>query len=117
VGYKLNPLAWTATSPATVYVIVHPDYEDLCKIGWAANPARRCADLSVAFPFEPPALHGSITCPNRHVAEAVECNVHHALADCRTRPNGEWFLIPPDDAMAIIDDVRKELVARLSLAA
>lgn len=77
--------------PICVYVIAvvsGPGQTAAVKIGVAANPAARLAQLRTGSPFEME-LVCCFTLPDRQIAMHVEGTFHHAYAHKRLK--GEWF--------------------------
>ncbi|WP_375338386.1 GIY-YIG nuclease family protein [Variovorax paradoxus] len=76
-----------------VYVVHEVAQPDICKIGVARNPVRRCSHLQVGTWRELMLAH-SFHLPGEAIAFAVEQEVHKALSDVRQR--GEWFWAAPE---------------------
>lgn len=78
-----------------VYVIAESGENGNVKIGIAADPVGRLAQLQTGNPNEL-SLHRKYLCPTREIAQVAEKLTHERLADHRL--NGEWFSCGIDDA-------------------
>ena len=91
-----------SSAPHSVYIIAESSTGPL-KIGIAANPEGRLADLQVGNP-RPLLLVHSFACGSRAKAEQAERNFHRILAAYSIR--GEWFDCSIEEAIKQIPFVR-----------
>lgn len=91
-----------------VYVIEHGD-TGYCKIGISTNLPRRLAHLQSGTPFVL-SLAYEMEFADRDRAFAVERGAHQRMTGFRAR--GEWFFCDPQDAIAAIEAVAKEVLVQ-----
>ena len=81
-----------------LYIIENCD-NGLVKIGYSLDPQRRCASLQTGSSAELRVAHRAEVDPNR--AAVLERKLHQEMAHARVR--GEWFAIPADQAVLLLD--------------
>lgn len=93
--------SWT---PGYVYVLRHPRYADLCKIGETINPANRLTQYNSSDPFAEFRYHYMIRVEDtRSLAFAF----YDLYADLRL--HGEWYDLHPNDAVKNLKRLRETL--------
>lgn len=93
------PLEARLRAAGCVYVISYRDTDDaICKIGRANDPERRLKQLSTSNPYALK-LDAVFATPD---STAVESSAHFHFSD--RRMNGEWFAVPPHEAVAFVRD-------------
>lgn len=83
----------------TTYIYVIGTQGNLQKIGYAADPAKRLAQLQTGNP-EKLFLHYKIPVPDTR-ARLVEQRIHKEINYKRTM--GEWFKLSPKEAIDLLD--------------
>lgn len=96
-----------------IYVIVNGeasiDVSAHVKIGLSDNPKLRLRELQVSSPVRM-TLFGKIQVRDRTLAEYIEKIVHRTLRTNRLR--GEWFYLPPNEALDIVAFTVKDAKAK-----
>ena len=85
-----------------VYVIFHPNYPYQSKVGLAVDPKRRLAAANTWSPTARFGLCGAVRFTDAPTAERV---AHRLLKAHRGR--GEWFRIPPIEALNLLRGLRR----------
>jgi hypothetical protein len=92
---------WT---PGYVYVLRHPRYADLCKVGETVSPTRRLMNYNSACPYKQYRYHFMCRCADtRFVAHSFYDRFHES------RLHGEWYDCPPETAANELRQIREEL--------
>ncbi len=78
-----------------LYVLVHPLYPNLCKIGHTCDPRQRLSTYNTSDPFRRYEFAHVESVYNRRLGEQA---VHSLLASYRIGKT-EWFQIHPEDAV------------------
>jgi hypothetical protein len=86
-----------------VYVITNPAWPDWVKIGCAVDAQNRFKDYHTYSPMRDYQLVHTIATPDREKAERV---AHKAAAMCGKR-QGEWFKIPSEEAVTILQHIKE----------
>ena len=92
---------WT---PGYVYVLRHPRYADLCKVGETAKPTDRLRVYNCACPYKQYRYHYMCRFNDTR-------SVAHAFYDrfFEFRLHGEWYDCTPEAAAEVIRQMREEL--------
>jgi hypothetical protein len=82
-----------------VYVLTHPLFDGLVKIGKARDPFKRLDTYQTGDPLRRYKLHGYVYFPRSLRAEK---RIHRILAKYCISENSEWFEMDVDEALALI---------------
>jgi len=85
-----------------VYIIGHPSWPDLLKIGRAFNPESRLKGYQTGCPKRDYRLHYAVYFEDCYVAERA-IHAYHV----KWRREGEWFYIDLDEAIHSIDKLKE----------
>lgn len=107
--YAKSDKAMATTTEGYVYVIVHPMWPDLSKIGFSRNPKGRVAQANTWCPNSKYEVHAAVYSDN---APALEAEVHRGLADRRIERQGEWFSINRWHGENLIRKIKREMEKR-----
>ncbi len=104
-NYAVGDAREKAKRDGFVYVIVHPDFEGVCKIGRTRDPNRRLASANTWCPYNKFELHAAV-----YSEDAIELEklVHEALKVRDREEVGEWFYINRWHAENLIYKVQRE---------
>ena len=100
---------YDAKKAGFVYVIVHPDWLGLSKIGFSHNPKGRVSQANTWCPYNKYYVHAAIYSDD---AQALEAEVHKVLTSRDRKEVGEWFLINQWHAENLIRRKKREKEAR-----
>ena len=90
---------------AIVYIVTHPRFEGLIKIGEANVLEKRLRTLKTAAP-EPYDCHYAVEVENKAIAQAVEQLLHRVFAKDRYK-RSEWFKTAPQEAKRLLSRIVK----------
>ncbi len=88
-----------------VYVIWHPDWDQVCKIGKSRDPDQRLRDANTWCPYNKFEMHCAIYSDD---AVELESLVHQALKVRDREETGEWFVINRWHAENLIWKVKRD---------
>lgn len=91
-------------SPGYVYVLRHPRYADLCKVGETINPQRRLRHYNTSCPYKE--YRFNYLFRTDYVREVIYpfYDSNHEL-----RLHGEWFQLTPEEASVQLRTLKAEL--------
>ena len=106
--YKSLDDAWShnkieSIDQGEVYIIINTAWPDWVKIGCAVDAQNRFKDYHTYSPMRDYQLVHTISTPDREKAERV---AHKAAAMCGER-QGEWFKIPSEEAVTILQHIKE----------
>ena len=84
-----------------VYVLTHPNWPNMCKVGRSIDPTGRLEQFQTGCPERAYAMYGTVHFEDAHHAEAL---IHEALGEYRQK--GEWFQVLPSVALHLVLDLR-----------
>jgi hypothetical protein len=84
-----------------VYVMVAPEHPDIVKIGRTDQPKKRLQGINCGHPFSAIKYAGKRMFDNCVEAEKA---MHGLFSEARI-PGGEWFKVPPKEALAALREL------------
>jgi hypothetical protein len=92
--------------------IIGPPSAQAIKIGYAAQPKSRLAELQIAH-WSDLELHFAAFCFGKSFAQAIEACVHQELSRLGKHIRGEWFSASVEEARQLIEETAQRIGARL----
>jgi len=91
-------------SPGYVYVLRHPRYAELCKVGETVNPVNRLSSYNCGDPFSAYRFHFIFFSEDTRTIVYRFYDQSHSV-----RLHGEWFDVTPEQASDNLRQIRDEL--------
>ena len=107
-SYKSWDDAWShkeieeKTKAGDLYILINPSFPGWCKVGKAMDAADRAKNYQTASPFRDYSILFKKTFKNRHEIERV---AHRILRKHAKDTRGEWFQIPPQRAVMLLENL------------
>ena len=97
---------YTHSTKGCVYVIKNPVWPEWVKVGKAVDAKDRLKSYQTSDPFRSYILSHYIEVENRHT---TELEVHQQLESISSDRKNEWFKIPVDGAVTVLNTMYKDI--------